>query len=141
MNSCSENAMTDLATLQPLRDRVAAAQGPDETVDCWIENIFGLATYEKGPWVPDEGHIYEERMKPKPFTASIDAALGWVGRVLPGKCLTVQSGPQYKWAVVHEDTEDVKVPELAFFAPTAPLAIILAGLDALIAREKEKTDG
>jgi hypothetical protein len=128
--------MTDLTTLKSLRDRVAKATGPDREID------YAIYTYSTGLWRTDDFPA---------VTSSIDAALAWVEHVLPkcdgwGPNEPASSGwrigfyrgltPNCGWtAYVRQHAQDA----LEADAPTPAIAIILAGLDALIA--KEKTDG
>lgn len=67
--------------LLALADKVEALEGPSRGVDCWIENHLGLARFDYTPipW----GIGTSERVEPKPFTASLDAAMtlvpeGWL---------------------------------------------------------------
>jgi hypothetical protein len=123
--------MTDLTTLQSLRDRVANATGP----------MLGGPASD----IADALHPVKDKSKREAFRAlqealgdgSIDAALAWVERVLPGRRVLVSIDCNEPcWAVVAgtETTESTTA-----ITHTPALAIILAGLDALIA--KEKTDG
>lgn len=135
--------MTDITTLQSLRDRVAKAQSGDREIDADIAEIFGYVPpeCEDGPelcgvpatWAGG-GKIWSA---PK-FTSSIEDAAAWVERVFPGMLYRHQHYPLgnytfqlgfdggYRWLSTVN-------------AHTPALAIVLAGLDALIA--KEKTDG
>ena len=107
-----------LTTLQSLRDRVANATGPDREIDSAIwEDLY----HYEGPC-----HYW---------TASIDTALAWMGRVLPGWSWGCDpSGFVRLWK--RDGSSWREGPGV--LGPTLPLAIILATLDALIA--KEKTD-
>lgn len=71
----------DKAGLLVLADRVEALTGPDLEVDCLIENALGIAKFERDPRV-FFGDADYNRVSPKPYTASLDAAMtlvpdGW----------------------------------------------------------------
>jgi hypothetical protein len=106
-----------------------AATGPSRELDAWIENIFGLSRWEEGPWVPGEGHIYAKRLEPKPFTDSIDAALGLVERMLPGWVWALHHRLTISFSMARED--DIFCEPFVATALTAPLAILIALLMAL----------
>lgn len=134
--------MTDLTTLQSLRDRVAQATGPDRHADTLIAHQTDGWTIKKIGGKPHFSHPEEIPVardgKPSnypSYTSSIDAALGWVERVLPDDFVRIEQLTRSRWQVRLEGSEGVSWAN----APTPALAIILAGLDALI--EKEKTDG
>ncbi len=66
---------------QKLSARVEALEGPCRECDCLIENTLGLAKFERDPRVI-YGDAYYNRVEPKPYTASLDAAMllvpeGW----------------------------------------------------------------
>jgi hypothetical protein len=157
--------MTDLTTLQSLRDRVAQADKWDRELDADVAEAGGIRVEREhyarytGEWSP---YIYDWmgcNKHPLPyFTASIDAALAWVGLTLPGwallKLCQYHSGDEpidmwgcrlYKPGTPNpEEVGKGRPPVVSKWlwegadAPTPALAIILAALDALIA--KEKTD-
>ena len=128
----------ELEQLQSLRDRVANAAGPDREIDAALCEVFCLHPAGTERVMNTDGAstawagnaIWWEAL---PLTASIDAALGWVERVLPGWGWSVERRESDFIATVW-DTDEYEVR-----APTPTLAIILAGLDALI--EKENADG
>jgi hypothetical protein len=69
--------MTTPEQLTKLAERVMALEGPDRSVDLWIENYLGLARFE--PAHPFRSHCDgDTRKEPKPFTASLDAAMSLV---------------------------------------------------------------
>ena len=141
------------ADLQSLLARVEAASGPDRLLDAeievaarWIDAArAGLAPEHRARWrvltglrvgaVESQGTSYNA----KPFTASVDAALALVERVLPG----------WQWDVGYLPNQ----PEIGFLAEiwppgdpvndvsgagkTAPLAILAALLKAKIAQGGE----
>jgi hypothetical protein len=136
--------MTDLAILQSIRDRVANAPGPDREIDAALCEVFGLYPVGTERSMTTDGASTawagnDTWWEALPLTSSIDAALGWVERVLPELHLygisIVRGNPvSGDWYLYHQGHE------LRGFISgrTLPLALILAGLDALIA--KEKTD-
>ncbi len=128
--------MTDrLSTLQSLRCRVANAKGPDREIDATIADIF--TPISKGRhW----GYGGAEAPK---VTSSIDAALAWVEKVLPGCGWTVSNADDVKpcpKAWVWELSTENRAEHFSANASTPALAITLAGLDALIAKEKTDED-
>ncbi len=121
--------MTDLATLQSLRSRVANAPGPDREIDLTIERAFNTSSIH-------DDYLDRNPDAARPFTSSIDAALAWMERGVPDTegWVDFRLGFGGGAAECRIATND---PVFAI-APTPALAIILAGLDALIS--KEKTD-
>lgn len=69
--------MTDPAILRDLLERIEAATGPDRELDYLIANSIG-------DWGPVDD--------PFPLTASIDAALALVEKMLPGCLWEVNGG-------------------------------------------------
>ncbi len=126
--------MTDLTTLQSLRDRVAnAGDGTDmHLLDMDILTTTApLPNGAKWRWFEDD----PPDLVCLRVTSSIDAALALVGRVLPNDFVRIEQLTRSRWQVRLEGSEGVSWAN----APTAALAIILALLNALIA--KENTDG
>lgn len=73
--------MTRKDELRALADRVEALTEPDRQIDCKIENALGLAVFDRDPRIIYGDADYSRR-EPKPFTASLDAAMtlvpeGW----------------------------------------------------------------
>ena len=62
---------------QKLSARVEALEGPCRECDCLIENTLGLAKFERDPRVI-YGAAYYTRVEPKPYTASLAAAMSLV---------------------------------------------------------------
>jgi hypothetical protein len=152
--------MTDLTTLQSLRDRVAKATGPDREIDADVAVATGLFDYllmygfenccilrgkyrdddcleviVRHPDRPDGGLSYQEKYQH--LTSSIDAALVWVGRVLPelhlyGISIVAGNPVSGDWYLYHRGHE------LRGFisGQTLPLAIIMTGLDAMVAKKE-----
>ncbi len=140
-----------LTTLQSLRDRVANATGHDRDIDAALCEAFCL--YPAGTervmntdgastaWAGNA--IWWEAL---PLTSSIDAALAWVERVLPnstGNMISWQQRDVGKprwcgyWVKIVPDGERSGGAREAY-APSIALAIILSGLDALIAKERTR---
>lgn len=129
----SNSMSTNLAGLLA---RVKTATGPDRKLDYAIFTAF--APMDVGSyWHPTEGNQY---------TASIDAALALVERMLPGhrwgiSTHSIKSGAKNErgWPL-HADGFRAHVTERSALrpmpsiadAPTAPLAILAATLSALI---------
>jgi hypothetical protein len=134
--------------LTALRDRVAAATGPDRDIDGLIAGVFGFVPVAciDGPdpcgdpatWVGVGGKWFAPK-----FLTSIDAALELAEELLPGweTCNASQgrilgkSGTLWYWELWSPGNEADEGHSGIFgaSAPTAPLAIILAVLEALIA--------
>ena len=115
--------MVDLATLTALRERVIAAKGPDQKLDSaiWLKTSHQCKDHGIDGWTK--------------YTASIDAALALVGRMLPGHGWSVGSDfarQGQPFATIGYDEEDRRG---SAFAHTPPLAILAALLSALIAME------
>lgn len=134
----------DGTALLALRERVAGLTEPDREVDGLIAASFGLF-HGKIKGQEARGEYYAEC-----FTSSIDAALGLVERVLPEHGLSVEIKTPHVMACLGADGEPAEpglkypfwaaiMPHFGYSghrfvdAPTAPLAILLALLDALIA--------
>lgn len=106
--------MTDL---NELLERCKAATGPDRGLDYDIDKVLGLN--------------YDFFIRPR-FTASIDAALDLVERMLPDTVRPgFQQNPDRSWsaAILRVQPDENECP--ADTAPTAPLAILTALLQAL----------
>lgn len=141
--------MTDL---NELLERVKAATGPDREIDVallhlWDPDHEALRSYDEryqielrdgvfSVWKTDGG--YSASVPFPRFTASIDAALALVGRVLPGWNVqfgTLKSGGAR--ARVALDWPEVAPLDECYDAPTAPLAILAA---LLLSLTKERTN-
>jgi hypothetical protein len=138
----------DLEQLQTLRNRVAQATGPDRHADTLIAHSIDGWTIKKIGGKPHFSHPEEVPIardgKPSnypSYTSSIDAALAWVERALPG-AITIHA---QQWKHPTAERPESWTWELSnypngrtspVYASTPALAIILAGLDALIAKEK-----
>lgn len=134
-------ALHDGSSLQALRERVAKAAGPDREIDARICQALlpylsganygrpGLVVDMAAPSVLGGGQIAEA----PPLTASIDAAIRLVERVLPGWRWDVGSST-VDYSSMLWDPAPAGASTAEIFARTAPLAILLALLDALIAQ-------
>jgi hypothetical protein len=133
----------ELEQLQSLRDRIANATGPDREIDAAICVAFSIegksrTVNRRGHFVNGKPVFLRVDIEYPKLTSSIDAALALVDRVLPGWEWSVWACGGVFGATVYNTPEDEIEPSISAHAPTPALAIILAGLDALIA--KEKTD-
>lgn len=134
-----------IAPLKALRDRLRAASGSDRELDArvlialipdqWRADAYDV---ELGFAVEHaEGRAFRKVRVPQ-FTASIDAALALCERTLPGAYWRVEKSPpalaaahgQPFWA-----TCGAAGQQEAATGPTAPLAILLALLEAMIGKE------
>ena len=114
--------------------RVEAANGPDREIDADISRTLGL-TYRDGAF----GIGYGDDWPQAELTASIDAALALVERMLPGGFGTLAYFPESSEAVIMVDvsteTPVGNIMVATVFgratARTLPLAILLALLRAL----------
>jgi hypothetical protein len=125
-------------SLTELIERVEKLEGPDSGVDLALAvGIGGFAWERRGPdrreWLYPTGRDWFHRLDHAPrYTASLDAALGLVERVLPGL---------YMWRVEFDDEPTPYPCEARVFAEghieggasakTPALTLILAMLRAL----------
>lgn len=124
--------MTDLSELI---ERVKAATGPDRQIDRAIAKHFKIGWDYSADW-PTVIVDGEKTSEPTayPYTFSIDAAIALAERVLPG----------WHWNIGHDANGELHatvwhgVTESDEYAPTAPLAIVLATLLALQSSEQSK---
>jgi hypothetical protein len=140
-----------MADLAELLERVRAATGPDEMLaaDICVHLQYGGGGSEGASNVrtdPDwEGELLfeigtEDCVNPIPkLTASIDAALGLVERVLPGCSWRIQRNLDGRdWAELYRRKgEFFDVWSEGGFQATPALAILAALLSALIAQKAE----
>lgn len=149
--------MHDGVALLALRERVAKAAGPDRKIDALICQALlpdlsganygrpGLVVDMAAPSVLGGGQIAEA----PPLTASIDAALGLVERVLPGRTYHMDATyPEagIDWVIVGDvgerDGKGTAYTETEKpLGPAIARAILLALLDALIAQGTEAPKG
>jgi hypothetical protein len=126
----------DRETLIALRERVVAATGPDRELDIQISRALGV----EADWHGELDSLGYNHIRGfcalgmQPLTASIDAALALVERVLPGCWVEGALHPSRPSAIeVHSATVyDALGSETG---NTPPLAILAALLSALIAKE------
>lgn len=121
--------MTDLAAL---RERVRTATGPDHELTLAVAVACGAQVCPRNHrfirW-PGEDATY---WQPPPYTASIDAAVALVERVLPNKEYRLDSGHKHR---PHARIYLEKRLSVARHSATLPLAILAALLAALDARD------
>lgn len=118
-----------------LLDRLRAATGPDRALDeALFERDHGRKRYRS------TFEQYEPSEELTPYTASLDAALALVERVLPeANTLFIEKEPQTKrhsayWEVsLQRNNVDSGHWAHNGIAPTAPLAVLIALLTALAA--------
>lgn len=138
---------TDRDDIASLLERVKAATGPDRALDWYVADATGHQSFNtsiQGMWPPFMKGSRADKAVPT-YTASIDAALGLVGRMLPGwkwgvASVSVRTGekspegyPRYGEgfrAHVTEFSGLRPMPSVAE-AQTAPLAILAALLTSL----------
>ncbi len=112
--------------LQALLSRIKRAEGPDRELD--------RAIYEATSRPPPAGY----RLGPTPasYTASVDASLALVERLLPGQALAVGTmkfdPPGVPWCCIWTTGGD---PKFNGSGATPSLAILAALLTALLAKE------
>lgn len=131
--------------LKELIERVKAATGPDRELDSDLGFTLGWYAngYEFYAWAEADG-TFVESVNPKPFTASIDAALALTQRVLPGWTLARLSQDDHKlWYVELRQGHATSYGRVVIAPSTIhglplPLAIILALLTALDQKEENK---
>lgn len=129
--------MSDLIT------RLEALTGPCRLCDCLIENALGLAKFERDPRVI-YGDADYNRVEPKPYTASIDAAMtllpeGWwlaglcfhhvVFRSAHDSAWGAEFGGPVKW-VTYDGYPEPDFPIANGQAATPAIALCIAALKA-----------
>jgi hypothetical protein len=134
--------MVQIAHIQGLLERVRAATGPDAALDAEIALAFGAAVepaernalgdIRVPAWWTMPGASREEwphRKTPWPLTASLDAALALVERVLPGwrKSISELQADEWEGSIWDRGC----VTERYGLARTAPLALLAALLVVL----------
>lgn len=146
--------MTDLSNLEQLRARVMEAKGEDREIDGDIDAAFRVGTPIVPEWVwqnfPTWKHIGSGRVcclhddgsdgpnwASANFTASVDAALAFVNRVLPGWQINMHHYGE--GSTIAEASIGNRAKATPVNAATLPLALLAAALSALI--EKEKAGG
>lgn len=153
--------MSGAAELTELLGRVEKAEGQDRYADCWLAcaldgffpHIVQWCTRDEGPtWRIDfckygedgglisPGHGGAQMVRP--YTASLDQALGLCERVLPGWRNIIDSDGMRDGvhlgkplACVFTNQFNLDEPFFDAAAPTRALALLAAMLKALIAKE------
>lgn len=142
-----------MADLAELLERVTAATGPDRELDAALLRAFGFQRTagniaNSGSWKHGDGSWLSASREP--VTASLDAALALVERVLPTIPLPEPYGP-WEWRVHGPNRNDAGMCRAALMWPqteagahvklvgpaygkTPALAILAAMLSALIAQ-------
>jgi hypothetical protein len=131
---------------QPLLLRITEAAGPDRELDALIEVAArwelaakaGLAPQHRARWQAGSlGQVYDGNTgyDAAPVTASVDAALALVARLLPGWSWTGghiarDDGKGGHWAVLYSLIERGQASGDGMFK-SAPLALLAALLEAL----------
>ena len=121
-------------------ERLRGAHGPDRELDADIAAAVGEAPsdawtriiHKPGVYDLDAGCWIKDGVlrKPKPYTASIDAALALVERMLPGRDIAVYAFGGKEWrCIIGGHTSWPKLMP-------APLAILTALFAALEAKER-----
>lgn len=149
--------------LQSLLSRVREATGPSEELDalalCAVACPGGAVAQSpiNGAWCIYDGsdnrsrpRLWEKRgwhrVEGWPLTASVDAAIAFAERVLPGwhwglsRCIGEPDGRDSFSASVYDlSVERTMQPDFEEFAATPALAMVAATIAALIAIAKEQT--
>lgn len=113
--------------------RLRAATGPDERTDILIENVLGIAVFQRDPKV-GYGDADYNRVLLRPYTARVDAALALVEEKFPGWDWNLSNNPPgFYLGEMHGEDEDFawSVGD----GKTAPLAILTALFQMLEKRE------
>lgn len=130
--------MPDLSTLI---ERVEALTGPSRDADYRIEKaIVRPGEFPASEiWPPFMVGSKFDRSIPA-YTASIDAAVALVERVLPGWAKGFDGGPKTRIAFVDQHDHDDRMFGARYTAegPTPAIALILAALRALHAQEERR---
>lgn len=126
--------ITDKARLLELADAVERASGPDQRLDCLIENAAGLAKFERDPRV-GFGDADYNRVSPKPFTASLDAAM----TLVEGHAVLITLSEIKGDGMPHCVLGNTGTSELfEAVADTMPLALTAAALRALASQPEQQ---
>ncbi len=121
-----------------LIERLRKAEGPDRELDIAIEQWSGVKATNDACLTESMRHGWFEAFTPL-YTASIDASLSLVKRLLPGAmwCTgSMEEGPfcRLLWP---DATGSFGGNYVSDYAASAPIAILIAALTALQARSKE----
>lgn len=122
--------MTDANTLQDLKDRLDKADGPDRELDADLALLGGWTEFPGDNWIGPFGEICVPN-----YTASTDAALGLIERVLPGwRVDFIQQSldePYWTSGLYKRVADTHQIDRASGSAPTAPLALLRALMAAL----------
>lgn len=133
--------------LAELRERVRAATGPDRELDFALKRLWSdiaaRLTFKEAIEAPG--------FTLPPYTASVDAALALVERMLPGWAYNLQVIRDVTTRTEQDAVADFWLPSIRTKhlhrerfranAQTLPLAILLALLDALLDSDRGKPNG
>lgn len=156
--------MTDVAALKALRERVAQLNGPDRKIDAEVwSSATGNETHFPNPFVheADGLHAYTspvDGMGPMsrwqrvpPITASLDAAISLVEKMLPGwapglvqnlhHSHWVGSLSQARPGVKSDASTTDLIITCSAIANTPALALVAAAIDALISQAPPDNHG
>jgi hypothetical protein len=122
-----------MTALQELIDRVKAATGPDRELDHAIGVFFELSGADKH----DGPHLRRIWRGPR-LAASLDAALAFVERVLPGAEYNISTLYGHAMAELPINADNYLAPQVLRMDGNMPLAIIEC---ALLAKLQEQADG
>ena len=140
-------------TLRELLERCENADGPDRDIDAavWLaltpgatRNKLSVPANEiRAGWYIDETRDETSRLVTVPsYTSSLDDSIALVNRVLPGRGLLYGHGREWVDEVDHAclifETIGCKAIISDAEAPTGPLSICKAMLNALIYLEEKK---
>ncbi len=129
-------------SISELIERVEGATGPDRELDAAIcRHTRHTAEQPDGSWLETFDGGYRHTINPPALTASLDAALALCERVLPEAWPGFQrnrvTDPARAWSawleIFPEGAKDYDTYD--FNAPTPALALILAMLQALQAKD------
>lgn len=146
------HTLSSTADLTHLLSRVEGARGPDRELDALIcaalRDIAGPADCEyvrawSGPWVAQAGLVILQEdsghngpnFRPEKYTASLDAALALVERVLPGWTMACDAtAPELgiDWELFEPGPDGSRIVGTH---EKHPLALLAALLKALIAQQ------
>ena len=123
---------TTTEELRELLDRVQKATGPDREIDKALLWAVGRFSWRGMNYWSEAGEMWPDRLSTF-FTASIDAAVALVERVLPGWSLqmNLSEGLTHPCVVMGRSHPTNKTVAMEHF--TLPLAILSAMLSAVLA--------
>ena len=127
-------------SLSALLERVEACQGPDRALDAAICRLTRYTSEQPdGTWLDTFEGGYRHTINPPALTASVDAALALIGRVLPGWLVSIDAFSVKGWqaCLLKPDGKFLVAEDLEVYgrAPTPALALCAALLAAMIGEE------